>query len=75
MRQASSSNSQQSDCELQQESHGVTEIVQTRQQARKAFSVVAVEYAHAVRNVFPGEELPAQTGYVQQLHQPDDGDS
>ena len=72
MRQASRPNAQQSDSDLPQDSYGGTETVQTRQQARKAFSVLAVEYAHAVRNVFPGDELPVQAGHVQQFQQPDD---
>ena len=64
MRQASHRHSHQH-LTLQPQTDGVGEVVQTREEANKSLSHVAVEVAHAVRHALTGDRLPAQAGYVQ----------
>ena len=57
------------DLEAQPESDGLAETLQSGSQAKNPLSLLATQYAHAVRNVFPGHPLRAQDGHVQHMRQ------
>lgn len=58
-----------SDLEAQPESDGVAEKFQGSKEPRNPLSHLAAQFTHAVRNVFPGEQLREQDGHVQRTRQ------
>ena len=64
---------EKSDLELQPESDGLADCLQSSSEAKNPLSLLAAQYAHAVRNVFPGDPPLEQDGHVQHMRQTTDG--
>ena len=62
-----------SDLEVQPELDGLAESLQSSSEPRNPLSLLAAQYAHAVRTVFPGDPpLQEQDGHVQHVRQTTD---
>ena len=61
-----------SDLEVEPESDGLAENLQSSSDAKNPLSLLAAQNAHAVRNVLPGDPLREQDGHVQHMRQTTD---
>ena len=57
---------------VQPELDGLAERLQSSSEAKNPLTLLATQYAHAVRNVLPGDPLREQDGHVQYMRQTTD---
>ena len=61
-----------SDKVVEPESDGLAESLQSSSDAKNPLSLLAAQYAHALRDVLPGDPLQEQDGHVQHIRQTTD---